>query len=415
MSKSQSKLFADDNDPLREDAGTPQQLPQGLRSKPQGTEQYISSIWSFPGSGGEQLYRWYGTLPRALVERLTSLYTSQQSRMLDAFTGLGTTLDVAADAQLHARGVDSNPLACLATESRLFGVPSEAAVLATADRIIAGCIQLASTSGAHHEWSDLLAEKHFAYTRKWFRADTLEAMLALMFRIANVEDVRTQRLLFVAAAQVVRDVASVDPRCTHHLVTKLKPFINPLPLWREKVAQAVKAVRLQPADPSLISISQASILEAPIKDASVDFTFIHPPYLGVIHYHLIHRLATDLLDIVNNVRRPVALRIYDFEHTRLKKADVSTDNTKPYREFVERLAEVMERVVAPDGRCAVIIGDQRNKGHLRHPFTDFIHSFERHGFQLEENFIWILQNNGGMHILRRGHFIDHNYILIFHK
>lgn len=415
MSKSQSKLFADDNKPLREDAGTPQQLTHGLRSKTHSTEQYISSIWSFPGSGGEQLYRWYGTLPRALVERLTSLYTSKQSRVLDAFTGLGTTLDVAADAQLHARGVDSNPLACLATESRLFGVPSEAAVLAAADEIVGELIHPVAASGASREWDALLTEQPFAYTQKWFRADTLEAMLRLMFRIADVEPVGTQRLLFVAAAQVVRDVASVDPRCTHHLVTKLKPFINPLPLWREKVAQAVKAVRLQPADPSRISISQDSILEAPIKDASVDFAFIHPPYLGVIHYHLIHRLATDLLDVVNKLRSPAALRIYDFEHARLKKADVSTDNTKPYQEFVERLAQVMERVVAPDGRCAVIIGDQRNKGHLRHPFTDFIRSFESHGFQLEENFIWILQNNGGMHVLRRGHFIDHNYILIFHK
>jgi DNA modification methylase len=415
MSKSQSKLFADDTEPIQEEAGTQEETPHDLRTKPRGTEQYTSSIWSFPGSGGEQLYRWYGTLPRALIERLISLYTSNQSMMLDAFTGLGTALDVAADAKLQARGVDSNPLACLATESRLFGVPSDDAVLATADRIIRGPICQAPANGARHKWDDVLAEKRFAYTQKWFRADTLEAMLALMFRIAEVGDVRTQRLLFVSAAQVVRDVASVDPRCTHHLVTKQKPFINPLPLWREKVAQAVKVVRKRPSDPSLISVKQASILEAPIEDGSVDFTLIHPPYLGVIHYHLIHRLATDLLDIVNSVRRPAALQPYSFDHEQLKKTDVSTDNTKPYREFVEQLAKVMERVVAPGGRCAVIIGDQRYKGHLRHPFTDFIQSFEGRGFQLEENFIWILQNNGGMHVLRRGHFIDHNYILIFHK
>jgi site-specific DNA-methyltransferase (cytosine-N4-specific) len=387
----------------------------GLRSKPHGTKRYTSSIWSFPGSGGEQLYRWYGTLPRALVERLISLYAADDTtRVLDAFTGLGTTLDVAADAQLHAQGVDSNPLACLATEARLFGVPSESAVAATVNRIIKSFIKPASPRTAKR-WDSLLAEKRFAYTKKWFREDTLAAMLALLFRIAAVDDPRIQRLLFVSAAQVVRDVASVDPRCTHHLVTKRKPFINPLPLWREKVAQAVKAVRSEPADPALVSVRQASILSAPLADESAEFVFIHPPYLGVIHYHLIHRLATDLLDIVSTVRRPASLRAYDFEHERLKKSDVSTDNTKPYQAFVGQLATVMQRVVAPGGRCAVIIGDQRHKGHLRHPFTDFIGSFESSGFQLEENFIWILQNNGGMHILRRGHFIDHNYILIFHK
>lgn len=413
MSKNQSTLCTDSDDPVDDAPETVED--QGLRSKPNGSKQYISSIWSFPGSGGEQLYRWYGTLPRALVERLVSLYAADETkRVLDAFTGLGTTLDVAADARLHAHGVDSNPLACLATEARLFGVPSEEAVNATTDRIIKSFIKPAGAS-AGNPWDDLLAEKRFAYTKKWFRDDTLAAMLSLLFRIAEVDDVRIQRLLFVSASQVVRDVASVDPRCTHHLVTKQKPFINPLPLWREKVAQAVKAVRGQPADPALVSVKQTSILSAPVVDESADFVFIHPPYLGVIHYHLIHRLATDLLDIVNCATSPAALQDYHFEHERLKKSDVSTDNTKPYQKFIEQLAQVMQRVVAPDGRCAVIIGDQRHKGHLRHPFTDFIRCFESAGFQLEENFIWILQNNGGMHILRRGHFIDHNYILIFHK
>ena len=40
---------------------------------------------------------------------------------------------------------------------------------------------------------------------------------------------------------------------------------------------------------------------------------------------------------------------------------------------------------------------------------------EGNGFGLEENFIWLLQNNGGMHVLRRGNFIDHNYIAVFRR
>jgi hypothetical protein len=177
----------------------------------------------------------------------------------------------------------------------------------------------------------------------------------------------------------------------------------------------MKAIRSTPTEQNLITVRQGSILTTELQKGAFEFALIHPPYLGVINYHQIHRLATDMLDIVKRTIAPAGLASYDFSYATLKQHDVSTDRTEKYMQFVDNLASVMTRIVAPDGRCAVIIGDQRYKGHLRHPFTDFINHFENNGFVLEENFIWVLQNNGGMHVLRRGHFIDHNYILIFHK
>lgn len=390
-----------------------------LRRKPQATRQYVSSIWSFPDRGsGNHLYRWYGTLPRPMVERLLSLYASDGSAQLfDPFVGSGTTMEVAADASLRATGLDSNPLACLTTEARLSGIPSEEAVLVAADQVVDDLTLGASNNSAvdDESWLALAKTDRYGYTRKWFRTDTLSAVTQLFLRVAEVDDKRVQRLLFVVAAQVIRHVASVDPRCTHHLVTKQKPFIDPLPVWRKGVAEAVATVRREPADSSKIRVAQASALEPPMRENSADFAIVHPPYLGVINYHLIHRLASDILDAVNIHKAPAALEGYDFDYQDLKRNDVSTDSTDRYQQFVRRLAVAMQNVVAPDGRCVVIIGDQRHKGHIRHPFTDFIHWFEENGFALEENFIWVLQNNGGMHILRRGHFIDHNYILVFHK
>jgi hypothetical protein len=72
-------------------------------------------------------------------------------------------------------------------------------------------------------------------------------------------------------------------------------------------------------------------------------------------------------------------------------------------------------VLPAGGRAVVIMGDARHKGLLRHPFTRVVDLMESRKFDLEENFIWILQNNGGMHVLRRGHHIDHNYILVFRR
>jgi hypothetical protein len=398
------------------DGETPESEPNGSSSRRGSASDFVSSIWSFPGSGGDQLYRWYGTLPHPLVQRLLGLYaTNSRTRILDLFMGLGTTLNAAVDANLAATGLDVNPLACLAAEARLFGMPSPTAVVSASDQIARSLGKGPPKALPPDPPEALLGNQRFAYMRKWFREDTLQALLALLFHIAEIPEPRVQRLQFVAAAQVAREVASVDPRCTHHLVTKVKPFLDPVPLWRERVRTLLATVREKPADPVRTLVIQGSALQHPLEEASSELVLIHPPYLGVIHYHLIHRLATDLLDIVQTVRDPVSLRKYRFDYATIKSADVSTDKTKPYQGFVKALAGVVRRTVPRGGRCVVIIGDQRYQGHLRHPFTDFISQFEGQGFTLEENFIWVLQNNGGMHVLRRGHFIDHNYILVFHQ
>lgn len=404
--------------PLFNDDGTELTALKENDVKKINAKKYISSIWSFPNSTEDQLYRWYGTLPKPLVERLVTMYATDNSKfILDPFMGLGTTLDVALDAHVKAKGIDSNPLSCLTTEVRLLGLPTVNELNKALDTISKNLSRLNpdNTKSNTNEWQDLISTEKYSYTQKWFRKDTLNAILALLFQIAKLSDIRIQRLFFVVTSQIIRDVASVDPRCTHHLVTKKKPFIDPLPLLKSKVSQSLSFIRSKPVSNSEISITQGSILNSKIHKEKFGFAIVHPPYLGVIHYHLMHRLATDLLDIVNIVKSPKSLQKYDFDYDKIKSSDVSTDNTEKYQNFVENLSTVLNDMIIDEGRCAIIIGDQRHKQHLRHPFTDFIYHFEKNGFMLEEVFVWILQNKGGMHVLRRGHFIDHNYVLVFHK
>ncbi|MFZ3323727.1 MAG: hypothetical protein WA190_15245 [Usitatibacter sp.] len=371
---------------------------------------FVSSVWSFPEQGAPSIYRWYGTLPLGLVERLLSLYAPIGSeRILDPFLGSGMTLEAASKAGNGGLGLDCNPLSCLLAEAKIFSSHRLDELHKECTTILSNESKKPLRFGRMLEYA---SKPRFDYTRKWFREDTLEATLRLLAAIAAVKNESLQRQLFVVAAQVVREVASVDPRCTHHLVTKQKPFLSPYERLRQKVA-------LIERDGSTgvtanIRIEQGSILTASISQ-HFDFGIIHPPYLGVIHYHQIHRLATDLLAIAAEVGMAATLRRYDWTYDVTKAADFSTDDSAKYSASVAALANRSATLFEKGARCAVIIGDQRHKGFLRHPFTDFITHFEASGFTLEENFIWLLQNNGGMHVLRRGHFIDHNYILIFQR
>lgn len=382
-----------------------------LRQKRRGHDGHVSSIWSFPGSGGRQLYRWYGTLPRPLVERVFEVFDPGDGTFVDGFSGTGVSLDVANDFGMTALGYDTNPLACLIAEARLRGLPPTRSVMEDVARVSAKAKQPGPPS---ESWTIGVQSDDFSYSRKWFRDDTLVAVLKLLEAVSEVKDARTQRYFFVALAQVVRDVASVDARCTHHYVRKEKPFVDPVPLWAKRVRDNVGVVRPAPLASESARVVQASFQSAEPSE-SADLLLLHPPYLGVIHYNLIHRLATDLLGIAQEVRRPVSLSGLDFSHANIKAEDMSTDNGKKYSLTLKDVASAADRMLKEDGTCIVIIGDQRHKGFLRHPFTDIVVEFESLGMMMKEMFIWVLQNNGGMHIKRKGHFIDHNYIMAFSR
>jgi hypothetical protein len=381
------------------------------RGKSIGVNKYVSSVWSFAGAGGDQVYRWYGTLPAPLIERLFTLYGVADGSFLDGFLGLGVSLEIADAYAMTGIGLDVNPLACLAAKTRLQPIDSQEAVKRAGNRILARLESSESKSPALRA----LKGDQFGYMRKWFREDSLAATVKLLFEIASIKDASTQRVFFVAAAQVIRQVASVDSRCTHHLVTKNKPYIRPAPLWRAQVDRVMEALSPARAMVSQPRVIQASVLDEKSVPKGNQFVLLHPPYLGVIHYHLIHRLSTDLFHLVQQEADPKGLRSYRFEHEHIREGDISTDRSDRYSQSVKQLGYVMKNAVEAGGRCVVIVGDQRDKGLLRHPFTEFVSSFEENGFALEELFIWVLQNNGGMHVLRRGHFIDHNYILVFKR
>jgi len=384
--------------------------------KPLMTKDYISSIWTFEGRGGKQPYRWYGTLPESLVSRIFNLYGEKGGNFFDAFLGLGSSLGIATKNEMHPTGIDINPLACLAAETRY----SEVNIKKTINRAKVISQELLKNNLQQTEHSNAFSEElkkdKYDYVKKWFRKDTLITVLGMLEAISMENDIGVQRALFVGASQVIRHVASVDPRCTHHLVTKKKPYINPSTVFSKHVENVTNSVTsIRKKETYRPRIIQSTILDPNVNLGIHDLVLLHPPYLGVINYHLIHRLATDLLDLVQNTFNPKSLSGYFFDNGHIKSSDMSTDSTNKYLGYVNQMTQQVVNHTANDGRCVLIIGDQRYKGHLRHTFTNYINQFEEAGLILEDMFIWVLQNHGGLHVKRKGNFIDHNYILVFHK
>jgi len=389
-----------------------------LGNKASATADFVSSVWSFPDQDPTRAapYRWYGTLPTGLLDQLFDLYASAGSSFLDPFCGTGTSLLTAAGRGVHSLGMDVNPLAVLISQLQLS--PPHAAELTGAwDTVARLAAEGASSRRSVTTLARHLRAGELQYTRRWIGERAL-ARLWLVLQAIATADIGTaaRRGLLVAFASIVRDVANVDPRCTHHLVTKLKPYVDCASLLDSRVPLLAGQVGMKGAH---FTGTETEVVQGDFSSdppaSEYDFVLLHPPYLGVIHYNQIHRLATDLIDLVNRTTPVDVLGQLSWDHSTIKSGDMSTDNSARYEDFVARVADSTVKVTAVGGRAVVIIGDQRNKSLLRHPFTSYIHAFEARGLALEENFIWVLQNNGGMHVLRRGHYIDHNYVLVFKR
>ena len=69
------------------------------------------------------------------------------------------------------------------------------------------------------------------------------------------------------------------------------------------------------------------------------------------------------------------------------------------------------RVLKQGKRMAVVIGDTRFLGNLLTLHVDFVNLLKKNGFDIEDIFVWVLNQKAGMNVARRGNFIDHNYVI----
>lgn len=389
-----------------------QPLPGGALPS-ERSQGFVSSVWRFEGRAASPIYRWYGTLPTELVDRVLRLFSVPAGRFADAFLGQSPSVIQATHYGMDAVGFDVSPIAVMIARLRLLGPVSDREV-----SLLVGRVARRFTTRRPGARSPFLQSEAFAYARKWFAAPDLALFSDLLRAIS--EERRPQRQLagLVAASQIVRDVAHVDSRCTHHLVTKVKPRVEGADLlskWAVALAGVATALR-DPSGPTQdVAVLQRGFTHSALPDRSIDLLLAHPPYLGVIHYNQIHRLSTDLFAALAEERPIASLRNLNFSHSSIKEADASTDNGAHYQVFIDEFARECARTVADGGRCVLIVGDQRHRGLLRHPETSFIVAMTDAGFSLEERFVWLLENNSGMHVKRRGHHIDHNYIVVFKK
>jgi len=359
-------------------------------------ERFVSSIWDFAqttvdetGYATHDFFRWYGKLVPQLVRRLIEMYTKPGDRILANFAGSGTVLVEGDILGRVAVGLDSNPLAVRVCRAKLLRSNPDLSEFYVHIEQMKGDASFSPLSVPESE--------------KWFSRTSLDTLQRIKAAIDRVGDPYARVFLGVALGAIVRHASRIDERSVNHIVVDFrKPEADVWKLFYDKLAEMREGLHefnvLRPAGKA--DVLQGDARRLPFRDDSFRLVIAHPPYLGAIDFSNIHRLS---------------LQILGLDYDAAQRYDMSSNR---YRKYVAQVVAALEeatRVCQPGGILSVIIGDTRKDGFLQPTFVDVVSHMRQRGIGLRDVFIWVLSRKAGMNVARRGHHIDHNYILIFQK
>lgn len=332
--------------------------------------------------------------------------SGRSMRVVDPMAGSGTTI-VAARALGHrAFGFDTDPLAVLIARASCGDVPEKAFVRA-AERVHSRAEYLERTLSLHDSYPRNADEETKRFIRFWFDRINRRQLAAYSRAISTIRDDSVRTLLWCAfsrliitkqaSASLAGDVAHSRP----HRVLNRRP-IRPFGTFLSSVRKVLMAApfRVDTRRPQAV-VQVGDARQLPLCASSIDMVITSPPYLNAIDYLRGHKFSLVWMGYkIPELRRLRATNIgsevsADAELqseivTRTFQAMSGVDSlTRRERGVLARyivdmncaLSEIA-RVLVPDGRAILVVGDCTLRGVYIRNSDALIHLAKEHGLQL---------------------------------
>lgn len=280
------------------------------------------------------------------------VHLSEGEVVLDPFCGSGTTLVEAVTRGNSAIGLDSNPIAILI--SRFKVLPADAEFMRDAANVLE---RLRSESPRFRKSRAKLHS--FAGQDHWF-PDAVQRELAAVLRwLQGQENDDIATWLRTALSAVVNRVSLQDSETRYTRIEREVPPGAVTQAWVRKAEDLLRALENRGTFPrGAARIEQCDVRDGiPLDDSTVNLIVTSPPYANTMDYYLYHKQRMNILglDFKQAQRSEIGSR---WEYSSLK-----APAGKWRVDFAACLAE-MHRVLLPEGRAIVIIGDSQIAGTL---------------------------------------------------
>lgn len=320
----------------------------------------------------QQLSPYVGKMKSGMAKVLISLYSKRGEIVLDPFSGSGVVPMEAALSGRVAWANDLSPYAQAITQGKLETPGNEKTAL---DR----CELLAKEIEVHAHSVDIANVPD--WVKEFFHPETLKEILSAFSILKNNNDCFLTACLLGILHHVRPGFLSYP---ASHLVPYLRRTMYPsekypeMYLYRNLKTRLIAKVK-RAYSRSLIPIDwenrkyevwRTNSMNLPIENDSVDAIISSPPYFGALDY-----------------ARDNRLRLWFLGCEDWKVLDESmTANSKVYIPQMSQCIKEMYRVLKPDRRCILVLGDVKRDGQIRRTaeiLADMAMKVSRDGFCIE--------------------------------
>lgn len=382
--------------------------------------------WSFPnlGNSGIHSLHWYpATYIAAIPGTLIPAFTKSEDIVLDPFNGSGTTGVEAIRLGRKFIGMDTNPIALLMSEAKLY-FPDPKTLRKQIELIHSECEALFSSVNApHHPRHEEL--------KAWYHPETLLMLNRLLNSILKISNEKLRKCLLAIFSGALKSCSSqgrhwgwvcdnVKPK-DDEIVFKdaLSIFVNAAYEYIRISELAHKAVQVHVNDETrkltrarykLVAGDCVSNMRD-LASNYVDLIMTSPPYYGVADYVKSQRLSYLWFDKDELASDRLGFR--EFEKLRAEESGARSNRFRKnshalYMSFMTQFLKQSFRVLKEDGFMALVVGESK----ARTSTTDELVSLA-----LNQGFTLHLSKERNIKMSRRRLMakVQHEDILVFAK
>ncbi len=313
-----------------------------------------------------------------IVNPLIKQYTQKGDLVFDPFAGCGTTLLESKILGRDSVGTDINPVACLITKAKI--TPIDPKILESYFLSIQSSYKKFNLDKKYEKY---LSNEKISY---WFYESEIKKLGYLLHQILKIKSGKELNFFLCAFSNILKN-------CSKWLQTSNKPTrdlkkkpIDPFILFDKQVKRMmdgnnkyIPLVDNQDSKYVKCKIYQRDARKTPLRKGDVKLVVTSPPYVTSYEYADFHQLTGFWLDYIKNIRE-FRKKFIGTTYKSIRKINL---NSKLASEIVNKLSVVdkkqseevatyftemnqvfaeMKRILADDGKVAIVIGNTTLKG-----------------------------------------------------
>lgn len=345
----------------------------------------LDNNWSFSDKTSKETqyathgyHRYPAKFIPQIVNPLIKEYTQKGDVVFDPFAGCGTTLLESKILGRNSVGTDINPVACLITKAKITSINPQ-----VLNNYFLSVQSSYKNFSSDKNYSKYLKNERINY---WFYESEIKKLGYLLHQILKIKNGKVLNFFLCAFSNILKNTSKWLQTSNKPTRDLKKIPIDPFILFDKQVKRMMEGNKkyiplVDNKDSKYVKckIYQRDARKTPLKKGDVKLVVTSPPYVTSYEYADFHQLTGFWLDYIKNIKE-FRKKFIGTTYKSIKKislnSELATDivsklsklDKKQSEEVATYFTEMsqvfteMKRILADDGKVAIVIGNTTLKG-----------------------------------------------------